>query len=75
MKIQEDNSTNGSSSYFVTKKSSQECNLIPVPHDETRFALLANIFMCEGKPGQVRKIQFIVCAMLNSNCTKFLVRK
>lgn len=54
MKIKEDSSTNGSESYFVTKKSSEECNLIPVPHDETRLALLANIFMCEGKSGQVR---------------------
>lgn len=60
MKIKEDNSTVGSSSYFVTKKSSEECNLIPVPHDETRLALLANIFMCEGKPGQVRKVYLTV---------------
>lgn len=53
MKIKEDNDTTGSSSYFVTKKSSTECNLIPVPQDETRLALLANIFMCEGKSGPV----------------------
>ncbi|XP_037049611.1 ester hydrolase C11orf54 homolog [Bradysia coprophila] len=56
MKIKADNDTDGSSSYFVTKKSSKECNLIPVPHDETRLALLANIFMCEGKPGPVVRV-------------------
>ncbi len=58
MKIKEDNSTNGSSSYFVTKKSSEECNLITVPHEETRLALLANIFMSEGKPGPVRTFSY-----------------
>lgn len=60
MKISENNSTNGSSSYFVTKKSSEECNLIPVPADETRLALLANIFMSEGKSGQVRQVHIIL---------------
>lgn len=50
------NSTEGSRSYFVTKKSSEECNLIPVPYDETRLALLANILMCEGISGKVRQV-------------------
>jgi len=56
MKINEDNSTNESSSYFVTKKSKEECNLIRVPHDETRLALLANIFASEGKDGKVVRV-------------------
>lgn len=27
-----------------------------LPNDETRFALLANLFACEGNPGQVKHI-------------------
>ncbi|KAJ6633590.1 Ester hydrolase C11orf54 like [Pseudolycoriella hygida] len=56
MKIDKNNSTSGSSSYFVSKKSSKECNVVTVPCDETRFALLANIFLSEGKPGKVVRV-------------------
>lgn len=32
------------------------CHLQNLPDDETRFALLANLFVNEGKPGKVLKV-------------------
>lgn len=55
MKMDRHGSTAESRSYFATNQSApkQSCTLHPVPADETRCALLANILMCEGAPGKV----------------------
>nr|XP_031833404.1 ester hydrolase C11orf54 homolog [Nomia melanderi]XP_031833405.1 ester hydrolase C11orf54 homolog [Nomia melanderi] len=37
-------------------KSNEKCVLQTLPNDETRLALLANLFASEGKPGQVLKV-------------------
>lgn len=33
------------------------CKLSTLPPNETRFALLANLFLCEGQSGQVLKVR------------------
>jgi len=33
------------------------CDLFIPPSNETRHALLGNLFYCEGKPGKVREIE------------------
>ncbi|RLU16321.1 hypothetical protein DMN91_012081 [Ooceraea biroi] len=40
---------------FVGKTPNEECVLhqVPVNEDETTFALLGNLYVCEGRPGQV----------------------
>lgn len=54
MKIDRDGSTAKSQSYFaLNEKPLENCVLTQVPANETRCALLANILMCEGKPGKV----------------------
>lgn len=37
-------------------KTSGSCKLQTIPNEETRFALLANLFATEGKPGKVLKV-------------------
>ena len=37
-------------------KSNGTCVLQVLPANETRFALLANLFLSEGKPGKVLKV-------------------
>lgn len=37
-------------------KTTGECVLQILPKNETRFALLANLLLCEGKPGKVIKV-------------------
>ncbi|XP_076234081.1 ester hydrolase C11orf54 homolog [Calliopsis andreniformis] len=37
-------------------KTNGKCVLQTLPNDETRFALLANLFVSEGKPGKVLKV-------------------
>lgn len=54
MQIDKNGNTSNSQSYFAeNKKPEENCVLHEVPHDETRCALLANIFLSEGKPGKV----------------------
>lgn len=47
---------NGTHYAFV--KPNGECRLqrLPANEDETTFALLANLYACEGKPGKVIKV-------------------
>lgn len=44
--------------YSFVNKSTGECILqrLPANEDETTFALLANLYICEGKPGKVIKV-------------------
>ncbi|KYM83575.1 Ester hydrolase C11orf54 like protein [Atta colombica] len=44
--------------YAFVNKSNGECKLerIVANEDETTFALLANLYVCEGKPGKVIKV-------------------
>lgn len=52
--IDKDGQTIGSQTHFAKNEQSDEkCVLHQVPHTETRCALLANLYSCEGKPGQV----------------------
>lgn len=37
-------------------KTNGNCELQNLPNNETRFALLANLFVTEGKPGKVLKV-------------------
>ncbi|XP_012226509.1 ester hydrolase C11orf54 homolog [Linepithema humile] len=48
---------NGTHYAFVNKRNG-ECILqrLPANEDETTFALLANLYVCEGKPGKVIKV-------------------
>lgn len=45
--------------YSFVNKSTGECILqrIVANEDETTFALLANLYICEGKPGKVIKVR------------------
>lgn len=45
--------------YAFVNKSTGECVLerIVANEDETTFALLANLYVCEGKPGKVIKVR------------------
>lgn len=45
--------------YAFVNKSTGECILERVvkDKDETTFALLANLYVCEGKPGKVIKVR------------------
>lgn len=50
-------STEASRTHFalnVVEGAGERCALHRVAADETRCALLMNVFMCEGKPGKVR---------------------
>lgn len=45
--------------YAFVNKSNGECRLerILANEDETTFALMANLYICEGKPGKVIKVR------------------
>lgn len=45
--------------YAFVNKSTGECNLVRVllNEDETTFALLANLYVCEGNPGKVIRVR------------------
>lgn len=45
--------------YAFVDKSNDECILhrVPLNEDETTFALLGNLYVCEGKPGQVIRVR------------------
>ncbi|XP_016956812.1 ester hydrolase C11orf54 homolog [Drosophila biarmipes] len=52
---EKDELTNGS--YTATVRGAQEeCVLEKIPHSEPRCALLLNLFLSQGKPGQVLKV-------------------
>lgn len=57
LKVRQDGSTKGGS-YLARVDSNKKCVLEKIPESETRFALLGNIFMSEGKPGKVN-IRFL----------------
>lgn len=44
--------------YAFVNQSNGECILqrLPANEDETTFALLANLYVCEGEPGKVIKV-------------------
>jgi len=48
---------NGTHYAFVNQRNG-ECSLqrVPANEDETTFALMANLYVCEGKPGKVIKV-------------------
>lgn len=46
----------------VTADATEDVNTIRVPHDETRFALMANLYVSEGQPG---KVSFIMFSLIN----------
>lgn len=37
----------------VTPDADEKCATMKVPHDETKFALMANLFVSEGQSGKV----------------------
>lgn len=45
--------------YSFVNKSTGECILqrVPANEDESTFALLANLYICEGKPGKVIRVR------------------
>lgn len=54
LRIDKDGSTTGSASRFaINRKPDEKCVLHIVPAEETRSALLVNLFLSEGKPGKV----------------------
>ena len=46
--------TTESQSYFVTNENDEKPVVHNVPYNETRCAVLANLYSSEGKPGPVR---------------------
>lgn len=55
MVISSSNVKNGTHIASVDKTNGN-CILQTLPHDETRLALLANLFVSKGKPGRVLKV-------------------
>lgn len=44
---------NGTHIARVTPDADELCATMKVPHDETKFALMANLFVSEGQSGKV----------------------
>lgn len=43
-----------------------------VPHDETKFALMANLYVSEGQKGKVCSERFSINQFLNNHITLYL---
>lgn len=58
LKVRSDGTTK-SGSHLARVDANKKCVLEKIPDDETKFALLGNIFLSEGQPGKV--IIFCCC--------------
>lgn len=54
-----DNGVGNGTHYAFVNKSNGECRLerVLANEDETTFALLANLYVCEGNPGKVIRVR------------------
>lgn len=53
MKVNEDGSLVNETHIARVTPGDESCATLKVPHDETKFALMANLYVSEGQKGQV----------------------
>lgn len=53
MKVNEDGSVTNETHIARVTPGDESCATIKVPQNETKFALMANLFVSEGQPGKV----------------------
>lgn len=56
LKIKQDNTVINESHIARVTTGDELCELSKVPHQETKCALLANLYLSEGKPGRVLRV-------------------
>uniref|UniRef100_A0A0K8TRB6 Putative ester hydrolase c11orf54-like protein n=1 Tax=Tabanus bromius TaxID=304241 RepID=A0A0K8TRB6_TABBR len=54
--VKRDGTLESGSYYSYVKGTEESCQAVKIPHNEARFALLANIFASEGNPGKVLRV-------------------